>query len=185
VLDKGHRALVCYGGEHLMHWPPHAPILVEIVERQTGQRTYSIVDLLPDAGDPGGLARRLSPYPRNTVIPTAGTWLGSFNAGLLIQVVGKSTTTGTKRGKAAESSNPWCGVPLGSLIDAGLYLGQPESLTASWWNPAIYLDPVYWKELKRRNAIMGKRFDLHSYRQEQPARYPLTRLPPAQRCPQA
>jgi hypothetical protein len=36
-----------------------------------------------------------------------------------------------------ELSNPYCGVLLGSLLDAGLYLGQPGDLTASWPNPAI------------------------------------------------
>jgi hypothetical protein len=38
---------------------------------------------------------------------------------------------------SGKPSNPYCGVPLGSLLDAGLYLGQPGDLTASWPNPAI------------------------------------------------
>jgi hypothetical protein len=74
---------------------------------------------------------------------------------------------------------------LGSLIDAGLYEGQPEDLTASWPNPAIYLDPAYWKELQRRNALQGNGVNLDSYRQEQPARFPLLKLPPSQECGQA
>jgi hypothetical protein len=179
VLNKGHRALLCYGGEHLMHSTPN---LVSTVERRTGERTYTIVDLLPDAGDPGGLARSLSPYARDTVTPTAGTWLGSFDAGLLVQAVSGVTTTGRSGGKPPKPSNPLCGVPLGSLIDAGLYVGQPEDLTASWWNPAIYLDPAYWKELQRRNAIQGNPIHLDSYRREQPDRYPLTSLPSGQQC---
>jgi hypothetical protein len=188
VLDKGHRALLCYGGEHLQHWPPGAT-LVSIIEQRTGERTYTIGDLLPATGDPGGLARRLSTYSRNTVIPTAGTWLGSFDAGL-INPMTSQVVKGGHNGKPAEprnapQANPMCGVRLASLIDAGLYLGQPEDLTASWWNPAIYLDPAYWKELQRRNAVEGNQLNLGSYRQEQPAQFPLPKLAPSQECGKA
>jgi hypothetical protein len=195
VLDRGHRALLCYGGEHLMHWPRNST-LVSILEQRTGERTYTIVDLFFAVGDPGGLARRLSPYPRNTVIPTAGTWLGSFNAGLVNPTTSGKVTSGRphhhkqQRGtliqhSPTESTNPWCGVPLGRLIDGGLYMGQPDVLTASRWNPAIYLDPTYWKELQRRNAIMGGLMDLDSYRQEQPAQFPLIHAPLSTECRKA
>lgn len=73
-------------------------------------------------------------------------------------------------------------MPLGSLVDAGLYMAQPEDLTASWWNPAIYLDPAYWKELNRRNTITSLGTDLESYRHEQPAQYAVLRLPRSARC---
>jgi hypothetical protein len=192
VLGKGHRALLCYGGQHLHHWPPGAT-LVSLIEQRTGERTYTIGDLLPAAGDPGGLARRLSRYPRDTVIPTAATWLGTFDAGLInpmtSQVI-KGGHNGGHNGKPAEpgnapQANPVCGARLGSLIDAGLYLGQPEDLTASWPNPAIYLDPAYWKELRRRNALEGNHLNLDSYRQEQPAQFPLPKLAPSQECGKA
>lgn len=76
--------------------------------------------------------------------------------------------------------NPFRGVPLGSLLDVGLYLGQPGDLTASRPNPAIYLDAAYSEELQRRNALLGGRaVDLDSYQREQPARYPLPQLPPS------
>lgn len=166
VLDKGHRALVCYGINHLLHWltsKPFSNSLANIIERQTGERIYTIADIVPFKGDPGGLARGLLPYSRNTLIPTAGTWLGSFDAGLVDPVIYAIPHR--------KATNLYCGVPLGSLIDAGLYIGQPETLTASWWNPAIYLDPAYWKELQRRNAIADTGLDLDSYRKEQPARY--------------
>jgi hypothetical protein len=165
VLDQGRRALICYGWAYLFHKSG----LAGIIERRTGERTYTIADLVPLAGDPGGLASRLSRFPQDRVIPTAGTWLGSVDTGLIAP-----TTQGP--------DNPWCGVRLGSLIDAGLYLGQPEDLTASWPNPAIYLDPAYWAELQRRNALKGNRVDLDSYRKEQPARFPLQQLLPSQEC---
>jgi hypothetical protein len=75
---------------------------------------------------------------------------------------------------------------LGSLIDAALYLGQPQDLTSSWWNPAIFLDPVYWKELQRRNALQHNPVNLDSYRQQDlPALFPLTRLPHSEECGKA
>ena len=181
VLAKGHRALLCYGGGHLLHATPklpHAPRnLVAIIEQRTGERIYTITDLVPFAGDPGGLASKLSRYPRDNVIPTTGTWLGSFDAGLAVAVL--------RRGRNGTQFNPYCGVPLGSLQDAGLYLGQPGDLTTSWPNPAIYLDPAYWKELQRRNAQLGNPVNLDSYRQEHPPQYPLPKLPPTDECGQA
>jgi hypothetical protein len=157
VLAKGRRALICYGMDHLTHGGSRAGRLA-----RAGERPYLIADFVPPAGGPGGLARRLSRYPRDTVIPTAGTWLGSVDAGLFIP--------------------GQCGSRLGSLIDAALYLGPPESLTASWWNPAIFLDPAYWQELQHRNALQGGRADLDSYRQERPITYPLLSLPRSRDC---
>jgi hypothetical protein len=174
VLAKGHRALLCYGMVHLFHPNPEVPTnLVAIIERRTGEHTWTIADLVPLAGDPGALATKLAPYPRNTAVPTAGTWLGKFDAGLL------APATGTRHGKP---TNPFCGVPLGSLIDAGLYEGQPSELTASWWNPAIFLEPTYWAELQRRNALTIYPVDLNSYRQNKPAQYHRKRLPPSLEC---
>ncbi len=177
VLDKGHRALLCYGGWHLLHLPAKPPMpntnLVNMIEQQTGERIYTTIDLVPSAGDPGGLARSLSPYVLNTVIPTAGTWLGAFDTGFIPPVLG------------GKPYNPWCGVPLGSLADAGVYTGQPDVLTASWWNPAIFLDPVYWKELHRRNTITGASVNLNSYRQHQPAQFKRPTIPRAAQCRKA
>jgi hypothetical protein len=175
VLRHGRRALLCYGTAHLFHRAPQIevpPNLVSIIEQHTGQRTYTITDLVPWAGDPGGLARRLSPYPRNTVIPAAGTWLGSFDAALVASGV-------TFRPRHGKPYDPYCGFPARSIIDAGLYLGQPTDLTQSTPNPAIYLDPTYWAELKRRNTLQGNPANLDSYRREQPAQLPLikTTLP--------
>lgn len=129
-----------------------------------------IVDLLPFAGDPGGVARKLAPYPRDTVIPAAGTWLGSLDAALVAQVMFRG------------SRNPYCGLPAKSIIDAGLYVGLSPDLTQSYWNPAIFLDPTYWAELHRRNTLQHYPVpvNLDSYRHEQPAQLPPLKitLPP-------
>jgi hypothetical protein len=178
VLAKGHRALLCYGGGHLLHRAAKLhdvpPTLATIIEKRTGERVYTITDLVPFAGDPGGLGNKLSRYPRDTVIQTAGTWLGSVDAGLFVHVI-----EAIGNGKPFY---PYCGVPLGAIQDAGIYLGPAEDLTASQPNPAIYLDPPYWHELQRRNALQGNPVNLNDYRKEQPARYPLDKPPPSAEC---
>jgi hypothetical protein len=175
VLSNGHRALLCYGTGHLTH----GGSLAGLIERRTGQRPYLIADFVPLAGDPGGLARKFSRYSRDTVIPTAGTWLGSVDAGLFSPDFQPGPN-------GAPQANPECGVRLGSHIDAALYLGQAADLTSSWWNPAIFLDPLYWHELQRRNALQRGPDDLNSYRQQDlPARFPLTRLPASRECGKA
>jgi hypothetical protein len=91
------------------------------------------------------------------VDPTAGSWLGQLDAGSALPITSV------------------CGVPLGELLDAGLFLGQPADLTVSWANPAVYLDPTYWAELQRRDLIGGKGgppVDLTPFRQEKPPTYP-------------
>jgi hypothetical protein len=149
VLAKGRRALMFYGSEHVMHSPArgqnegHA---VPIIEQQTGQRVYVIV---------AGSHPRLASYPRRTVIPCRGTWLETADAGEFMY------------------TPPLCGMPVGGLTDAILYLGQLNDLTQSLPNPAIYLDPDYWAELQRRNDIVGDPIDLDQYRQEQPVGWPV------------
>lgn len=168
VLAKGRRALLCYGGEHLQHTNGVSgsgeSALVPLIEQQTGVRTYVIADLIPLEGDPGGLGAKLAGYPRGTVIPAAGTWLGQFNAGY--------AEPGLKNVSNGQVVSQFCGTPLGKVVDAGLYLGQPADLTVSWPNPAIFLDPAYWAELQRRDALQGNTVDLDSYRQEHPPAYP-------------
>lgn len=173
VLAKGRRALLNFGIDHLLHDNAvqgsggGGGNLVSLIEEQTGVRTYVISDLLPLAGDPGSLAVKLAPYRRGTIIPTAGTWLGTFNAS---DIVPTATMASGNSGPS-----PFCGVPYGKLIDAGLYLGQPADLTTSWPNPAIYLDTTYWDELQRRNTppLGNGAVDLDNYRLEHPPAFQL------------
>jgi hypothetical protein len=148
VLAKGRRALLCYGLDHVIHGQRD---VVTLIEQRTGVRTYVIVDPVGLPGlpeDPVGLDQKLARYPRGTVIAAAGTWLGRY---------------------------PLCGGSLGEIVDAALCLGPSAQLTASWPNPVIFLDPAYWAELHRRNAIwarLGSRVDLNTFRQQQPPAYP-------------
>ena len=166
VLAKGRRALLNFGDD----------TFIGVNATVAGERIYRIVDLVPPAGDLGGLASQLSGYPRYSVIPAADTWLGSVDAGLAFDAPGLPGNARKapphRRGKNGKRpiqsiGDDFCGQPIGSLIDAGLYLGQPAEVTASWPNPAIYLDPVYWKELRRRNAL-GFGVNLDWWRQDHP-----------------
>jgi hypothetical protein len=178
VLKKGRRALICYGAAHVLHWTSQRPMppsgLVARIEQQTDERVYTFATLTPMSGDPGGLGERLSKYPRRTAISTAGTWLGDFDAGLVFPAA--------FRGADGQPTNLMCGIPLGSVLDAGLYVGQPDQLTVSRENPAVYLDSAYWAELQRRNGLQGGMVDLDSYRQEQSTRFTPQTIPPSLRC---
>jgi hypothetical protein len=174
-LAKGRRVLLVYGGMHLLH-APRGRTLTRLIEQQTGARAYVIVPLSPLATDPGGVFPRLAACPRGTVIPTAGTWLGQVSAGDILP-----GATASVNGQAPTFVNPWCGMTFGQLADAGLYAGQAAELTASWPDPAIYLDPVYWAELERRDAIQAKstRPPLDTFREQRPPAYPLPQAGPA------
>ncbi|MEV4760144.1 hypothetical protein AB0J86_34290 [Micromonospora sp. NPDC049559] len=148
VLDRGRRALVCYGSNHVKHAPPGAQGGGGIahLEAETGQRAYVVLA----GGHP-----RLASSRRPAILPVAGSWLESADSAEFQYLPGR------------------CGVPLGGLADALLYLGQVGEQTASLWNPAIYLDPGYWAELQRRNAIVGDPVDLEQrYRREQSVVWP-------------
>ena len=176
VVAKGRRALLLKGLDAFVR-----PMAIEQV---TGELVYAIVDLAFAASDPGGVGTQLVQYPRFTVIPAAGTWLGSADAGLLFGDVGPPgpaakavPRTRCRNGKpfgkpfiprggnGNTPSSPHCGKPVKTLVDAGLYLGPPQELIASVPNPVIYHDPTYWKELQRRNRI-GASVDLEWWRQE-------------------
>ncbi len=153
VLAKGRRALIFYGSNHVKHGPPGAVGgngLMQ-VEQRTGQRAYVILA----GGHP-----RLASAARRTVVPAAGTWLASADSGEFGYLPGE------------------CGVPFGALADALLYLGPIDEQTQSLWNPAIYLDPVFWAELQRRNRLMGDVVDLdQQYRRPQSVVWPVSSYP--------
>ena len=94
VLVKGRRALLLKGLDAFVR--PNA------IDQATGERVYSIVDLAFAASDPGGVGRKLARYPHYTVIPAAGTWLGSADAGLLFGDVG---TPGPGPGRAVRDGD--------------------------------------------------------------------------------
>jgi hypothetical protein len=59
----------------------------------------------------------------------------------------------TRFGLPAVEAGRWSAGRWREVSDPNL--GQAAEMTASWPNPTIYLDPGYWAELQRRNAIQG------------------------------
>lgn len=178
VLSKGRRALLCYGASHVLHQEAGQPPpggLLSLIEQHTGQRGFSLIALAPLAGDPGGTFGRLAPYPRGIVIPAASAWLGLVNSGDVLSPV-------IAPGPSGQSANINCGVPLASVTDGVLYLGQASDLTMSRPDPAIYLDQAYWAELRRRNILQGGVADLNALRQEQSVRFTPQAVPPSLLC---
>jgi hypothetical protein len=171
-LANGRRVLLIYGAVHLLHGP--GSTITTLIEQKTGVRAHMILDLLPLSVDLGEVFAKLAACPRGTVIPTAGTWLGKISAGDVLP-----GETEESNGQPPESVNPWCGYTLGQLADACLYVGQTGELTVAWPNPAIYLDPVYWAELERRNAIQAATPPLSTFREQQPPAYPQPETGPA------
>jgi len=176
-LARGRRVLLIYGGMHLLRRAPGSGrTITTLIEQETGVGACVIVPLRPLATDPGGVFPRLAGCPRDTVIPAAGSWLGKVSAADILP-----GATASVNGQHPTFINPWCGMTFGQLADAGLYAGQPGELTASWPDPAIYLDPVYWAELERRDAITGNSANppLTTFRQQRPPAYPLPQAGPA------
>jgi hypothetical protein len=171
-LANGRRVLLIYGAVHLLHGP--GSTITTLIEQQTGVRPYTILDLLPLSVDLGDVFAKLAACPRGTVIPTAGTWLGKLSAGDILP-----GETAESNGGPPETVNPWCGYTVAQLADACLYVGQTGELTVAWPNPAIYLDPVYWAELERRNAIQAATPPLSTFREQQPPAYPQPEAGPA------
>ncbi len=154
VVAMGRRALLLKGVDAFVR-----PMAIGQV---TGERVCAIVDLAFAASDPGGVGRKLAQYPRFTVIPAVGTWLGSADAGLLFGDVGppgpptkavllRRCRNGRPYGKPIAPrggngntpSSPHCGKPVNARRCRPL--GTPGELTASLPNPAIYLDPTIGK----------------------------------------
>ena len=127
VLAKGHRALLCYGMTGLFHGTG----ITDAIEQRTGQRIYVIADLVPLSGDPGGLAAKLSGYPRNTVIPAAGTWLGSFNAGMFV-----AEAQGSQPGTLADTSTPAAGQPAHGTAGEGPHPQRGNPFCGCGWVPS-------------------------------------------------
>lgn len=64
--------------------------------------------------------------------------------------------------------NKYPGMKLEDLADAYLYLGDLESLTASYPSPEMYkADPDYVREIQRRfELVSGRKFPVESLLQE-------------------
>ncbi|MDJ1634977.1 hypothetical protein [Rhizobium rhizogenes] len=168
VLAKQRRALIIYGGMHLLRkalfWrseeeqatelqsiPPQNSI-VSLLETQ-GANVYSVwtpvdVDLTPLQSD-------LRSWPRPSLVPIRGTALGeaSFRS-----YYPHAMFTGQLDALIKIHVDPERSPSMEEEFDAILYLGPPSDLTWSKVSPALAADPEYIKMRSDRCAWLGLPF---------------------------
>jgi hypothetical protein len=136
VLARGRRALLVFGSGHVQNEKAfdarpnraRSPNLAELLDAEhPGDTLFVLADWMT-----AELDRRLADWRPPVLARLKGTWLGDLHAG------------------------PPADTPrLADLAGEFLYLGPTTSLTSSTPPPAIYSDPVYLRELLRRNEIQG------------------------------
>jgi hypothetical protein len=140
VLARGRRALLIFGSGHVTRdtafdaYGPARDRQPNLAELLAGAHPGSI--LLIWAHVPGWMTNavdpRLASWTKPAIAPLKGTWLGAINVG----PPGQSPT-------------------LEQLADGFLYLGATRSQTISRPASDLYRDPVYFRELLRRDQIQG------------------------------
>ncbi|HLI89789.1 MAG TPA: hypothetical protein VKV37_13945 [Ktedonobacteraceae bacterium] len=144
VLQKGRRALLIAGTNHLLHNirgegdpdqpPDKAPFNAATqIEQRHPHSLFSIDILIILPEDTSAQARQIATWNRPAMITLAGTWLGA-------------ETIPSNTGAAATTR--------AALADAMLYLGQAGDLTASRPDPSLYQSGEYAAELERRGKML-------------------------------
>jgi hypothetical protein len=173
VLDKRRRALVIYGGAHLMRKgifanygrdvTPVVPLIDWLIDRQDA-RIFSIW------GDHMGDFTKIQPdvasWPAPSLTVLRGTTLGAADFQIYWDLLGLgSLPRYTMRdGKQVElSKDQWRSRRMDEQFDALLYLGPPSSMTASQLSPQLCADEAYMKMRLERMAIFGLGARLKAY----------------------
>ena len=141
VLAKGRRALLVFGSSHLVREGAYARAdrkpqtsynLTELLERKHPGSVFAIWVHSGDWGAISTMDERLAPLPKPCLIRLRDTWLGRVAVG-----------------------EPGTSPMMADLADALLYLGPGASQTESEPADAVYDDPAYFDELRRRDSIQG------------------------------
>ncbi len=131
VLAKNHRAFLVAGQFHAVKQVPEGdtdgPRAAQLIERKHPRSLFSIVAATPAAAK----AFHLDPAPSFKVVK--GSRLESADFSIIATI----------------DRHKW--PPMGDVVDGILNVGDQTSLYPS---PAIYRDPVYQRELRRRAAII-------------------------------
>jgi hypothetical protein len=165
VLAKGRKALVVYGGMHLLRRNPYwefndreeadrlfeapAHTIVALLEGQ-GVKVWSIWS--PVAADPAALQPDVASWPVPSLAVIRDTPLGkasfrSYYPHAIIRV---------RDGVREQSGvDPIRSPVMQDQFDAILYLGPPAGLTWSQVSPELLRDPDYMKMRSERLALVG------------------------------
>jgi hypothetical protein len=153
VLAKGRKAVVIAGALHLIHQehrpgePKPFPTVTSIIEAAHPGKVFVLSPFTGGLFTPGlsecTIDSRFLKWPSPSIARVEGTWLGEILA----------LDLDTPDGRVIRH--------LQDLIDAIVYLGQPNTLREATRTYAYYTEqPEYVQELKRRRTItMGEPLD--------------------------
>lgn len=113
----------------------------------------------PDPSIREALEAAMKDWPRPSVVPLKGSWIGRTDASHFIPA---PVVIGAPEGFVPPNPVSVAGLTLADLGDAYLYLGPHRSLTASRVSPANFSDQPYLDELTRRQG--GRKFDVGHWR---------------------
>jgi len=160
VLGKGRRALLIIGGMHLLKQGPmdstiagSSPGVAEIVSRRHPGSLFVVWTLPPSPEAPAALG-----------MEGARSFLRLRGSGLERESFARLVPAGVSVRRVVAGESRW--VPMGELpwppmsdvVDALLYLGADPGLVDP--DPAIYREPAYQAELRRRAVILGEVYGL-------------------------
>lgn len=154
VLNKGRKALIVLGGNHLYrrYWSGDRKenIVVNLIERRHPGSVFVILQYFAQMEGAKELEKRFSAWKIPALLPLKGTWLGAVSAMparplTRTRVGGGQTVREQVKGDAS--------LHLQDLADALLYLGPLSTFTQSWPTLETY-DPDYLRELQRRHQLL-------------------------------
>jgi hypothetical protein len=165
VLTKNRKALIIYGGAHIMRNKGG----ISLLEQKYPQSMFIVKPYFGFLDRNDELEPRLATWPKPSLALIKGTWLGALDGSLIMRV---SMIRVTKEGARIGPFNPFAGTKLEELVDAYLYLGPSDSLTTSAAPPETYQDEAYVKELKRRYSIAnGRELNPEIFTRTRPRKY--------------
>jgi hypothetical protein len=179
VLAKHRKALMLFGTFHLMHGNERGA--VSMYEKDYPGRTFVIGNLgIYDTNRRDGSRSPFASWPNPSLAQTKGTWLGALS----LSDIWPPPIRIDADCKVTIGFPPHLQQPMGTMVDAFLYLGPQEFQLDEPMPADIALDTEYMAELRRRDALMGFPGDPLQSQKEineeimQGAREPLLEEPP-------
>jgi hypothetical protein len=161
VLDKGRRALVIYGDQHLTRTPealrpgcqPGSTIpcfpgsIVDQVERSSGTRAFTVTTVT--GADLRTMQSDIATWRRPSLTILRGTILGgqSFRSFL------PPGPLMIGRDGRPQPESPSVLRPIEDVFDAALYVGPPSTLTYAHLSPDLCADSAYVRMRRERMAM--------------------------------
>ncbi len=153
VLAKRHRALLIMGAGHFLRGFPDDQYSIEKQLRLAGAKTYVIAFGTNATGGYDDLDHRFDSWPAPVIVSLAGNWVGDLPTLPLIS--GGIVEYPRSPDGAIGPLPPGPALKLRDAMDALLYLGPRDSLTAVSMTRAELVGTPYGKEIERRLAIQG------------------------------